>query len=270
MKYNIHPQEQFYFRFMAIVSLFIYALLLIKMPVVTIVAYIAAIAVLRKIGSLLFIGYIKGNAIKVTEKQFSDVYRVLENHCKALEMTEVPHMYLLQGNGILNAFATRVSGRNFVVIHSDIFELAYQEGMDAVSFIIGHELGHIKRNHLDFKKSLLIFPARMLPFLGNAYSRACEYTCDNIGYSLCPQGVSQGILILAAGKKLYKKVNCNELINNFDKEPKFAINFAEMFSTHPLLIKRVKNIDQLNSENPATQDPYISPKVDFTRSEIQQ
>lgn len=269
MKYQVNQKEQSYFNVLAIISIVLYALLLIKIPLKTILTYVVVIAVLKKIGSLLFMGYIKGNAIKVTEKQFSDVYQVLKSHCKELEMDEVPELYLLQGNGILNAFVTRLSGRNFMVINSDIFELAYQEGMDAVSFIIGHELGHIKRNHLDFKKSLLIFPARMLPFLGNAYSRACEYTCDNIGYSLCPQGVSQGLLILAAGKKLYKKVNCTELINNFDKEPKFAINFTEAFSTHPILIKRVKNIEQLHNDNPITQNPFISPKVDFTRSEIQ-
>jgi len=82
-------------------------------------------------------------------------------------------MYVLQGDGVLNAFATRFARKNFVVIYSDIFEMAYQEEKDAVSFIIGHELGHLKRRHVSNWRLFLTLPARFIPLLYKAYSRAC-------------------------------------------------------------------------------------------------
>ena len=161
--------------------------------------------------------------------------------------------------------------RNFVVIHSDVLEAAYEEGMDAVSFIIGHELGHIQRNHVGFFKSLLIWPASWIPLLGLAYSRSCEYTCDNIGYHLCPDGAINGILILALGKKLYKKVVTRELMSTFEKESGFAVSFDEIFSTHPALIKRIAVINQLNYSNSIKENPaFISPKIDINNKETWQ
>ncbi|MBM7870707.1 beta-lactamase regulating signal transducer with metallopeptidase domain [Clostridium pascui] len=50
--------------------------------------------------------------------------------------------------------------------------------------IIAHELAHIKRNHII--KQTLILPAMWIPFLGETYSKSCEYTCDRMAanYSL--------------------------------------------------------------------------------------
>jgi Zn-dependent protease with chaperone function len=157
-------------------------------------------------------------------------------------------LYLLQGGGMLNAFAMRFVGRNYVVLYSDVLEAAYHEGMPAVEFILGHELGHIKRNHVGLLKMILLFPGHLIPFLGSDYSRACEYTCDNIGYHLSPEGAVKGLLILAAGKKLYKKVDVDALLDNAGNEPLLAQWVAEIFSTHPHLIKRVRNLNQIHNE----------------------
>ena len=182
-------------------------------------------------------------------------------------------MYVLQGNGVLNAFATRFARKNFVILYSSVFEMAYEEGMDAVSFIIGHELGHIKRKHVSFTKSILRFPSLFVPFLNSAYSRACEYTCDNIGCNLAPKGAIQGLLILAAGKKLYKKINISNFINNAEDHSGFAFWFAEALSTHPHMVKRIDvlnrlnlNVNDLDSDSPE----FISPKIDLKNAEIQQ
>lgn len=138
---------------------------------------------------------------------------------------------------MLNAFATRFFGRNFIVLYSDILETAYEKGNKALEFVIAHEFGHIKRNHIT--KQLLTFPSRIIPFLNPAYSRACEYTCDNIGYSLCPEGAENGMLVLAAGKRLYSKVNKDEFVNSSNMEFGFWKWFAEIISSHPNLPKRI-------------------------------
>lgn len=270
MKFEVHFKEKVYFGIMACISIIIYLFVLSFITLSMLVFYTCLGLVVKKITSLFFIGRIKGNSIKLNQNQFADVYAVLKSHCKALEMDRIPEIYVLQGDGVLNAFATRASGRDFIVMYSDVLEAAYQEGMDAVSFIMGHELGHIKRKHLSFVTSVFTFPASFVPLLSTAYSRSCEYTCDAIGYSLCSQGAAQGLLVLAAGKQLHKKVNIKELLITFETESKFAINLAELFSTHPVLAKRLKRIEQLNRENTVTKEPFVSPLFDWRSSELQQ
>lgn len=276
MNFKINNKEKLYLVFMSIVSILLYGLLFYHLknssPIAITYSYIiTACFGLGMFMSLWFIGYLRGNGVKINRKQFPDVYEILESHSKKLNLKIVPDVYLVQSGGVLNAFATRFAKRDYVILNSSILELAYQEGIDAVSFIIGHELGHIKRNHMGFFKSMFLLPAKAVPFLSNAYSRACEYTCDNIGYSLCPEGALKGALILAAGKKLYNKINMNELMLNIESQKGFATTFAEVFSTHPALIKRIAVINKLDQDNlrPGT-NSFVSPKVDIQQTQASQ
>ena len=109
-----------------------------------------------------------------------------------MELNPVPAIYVLQAGGLLNAFATRFLGRSFVVIYSDVLELAYMKGEAELAFVICHELAHIKRKHLAWR--WFLYPSMLIPFLGAAYSRACEYTCDRFGAHYRPDGALGGFL----------------------------------------------------------------------------
>lgn len=200
----------------------------------------------------LLIGYIQGNAIKVGKNQFPNLHSILESQCKGLEIDNVPDMYIMQNGGILNAFATAFMGSNYIVLYSDIVEEAYQNNIDTVGFVIGHELGHIKRKHM--LKSLLLFPSIMVPFLNSAYSRACEYTCDNIGAALSPNGAKSGLLLLAAGKGIWKKVNMDKFMEQESTEGGFWCWFAEKVSSHPKLTKRLFQFNHLIVTKPLKQN----------------
>jgi len=116
-------------------------------------------------------------------------------------------------------FATKFLGRSFVVIYSDVLELAYEKGEQELAFVVCHELAHIKRKHLTWR--LFLYPAMLVPFLGSAYSRACEYTCDRFGAHFVPNGAERGLLVLAAGKQLYRTVNVQEFVQQVDGERGF-------------------------------------------------
>jgi len=277
MKFKIDPKENLYLIFMILAGISIYGIILYNLEFklgnksIIYACLIGVFAIFHLLGSLLLIGYLKGNAIKINKLQFPEIFEILESHSKKLDLKTTPEMYLLQGGGLLNAFAIKFSRRNYVVLYSDVLEIAYQEGIDAVSFIIGHELGHIKRNHTGSLKSLILLPSKFIPFLGEAYSRACEYTCDNIGYNLCPEGALKGALVLAAGKKLYKKIDIRTLLLNVTDDSNFVISFAEVFSTHPALIKRIATINRLNHENLTPEaHAFFSPNIDIKQSEINQ
>lgn len=246
LNYEVNPKENLYFSIMLLFSIAIYMLIAISIinvrgaaatGLIIFYGVLIAIYVLFKTG--IMIGHIKGNGIRITKNQFPEIYVILEKQCEQLNI-KIPPVYIMQNGGILNAFATKFIGRNYVVINSEIFDLAFQEGINELSFVIAHELGHIKRNHIS--KRLWLFPSIIIPFLYSAYSRACEYTCDNIGKALSPNGATLGLLILASGKVGYKKVNIDEYINSYKNEKGFWVWFAEKVSTHPNLPKRIENI----------------------------
>lgn len=255
--YKIEPKENIYFTLKVISGLVGYWLfyVIIKLifsnenylTFVPLLVYIPIIIAFLFLRLGLLIGYLKGNSVKVTDKQFSDINEIVKEQSEKLEIQNVPDVYILQNGGLLNAFATRFIGNNYIVLYSDILDEAYENNYDSLEFIIGHELGHIKRKHM--VKSLIFFPSFIIPFLNSAYSRACEYTCDSIGSSLKPTGAQPGILILAAGKKIWEKVNIDEFIKQEKSEIGFWSWFAEKVSTHPKMTKRIMRFNQLNIVN---------------------
>ncbi len=93
------------------------------------------------------IAWIKGTAVKVTPTQLPELHARFKACCGYLGIEKEPEIYLLHGDGIFNAFATRFFGRDFVVLLSDVVD-AMEAQPDGINFYIGHELGHIRRGHL--------------------------------------------------------------------------------------------------------------------------
>lgn len=241
----VHPKEKIYFAVCIIVSLAIYAalamIILSGSPIAgPVIFYLVLIILGVFIAHGLFLGQVRGNGVRVSHRQFPELMTMAEEHSRRLNM-ETPDIFVLQAGGILNAFATRFLGRNFVILYSDVLALATQKGERAVSFVLAHELGHVKRKHMT--RRALLYPAMVFPFLGGAYSRACEYTCDRFGNALQPDGSVDGLLVLAAGRDLYTQVNSAEYSNQRETETGFFVAFSEILSSHPNLPKRVAALD---------------------------
>lgn len=265
LKFEINKKENLYFGLKVIFAIIGYFLMfyLIKIMLtseksamfIPFIFYVVLIILYLFFRLGLLIGYIKGNAIKVTKSQFQNLHSVLLAQCKTLEIDNVPDMYIMQNGGILNAFATAFMGSNYIVLYSEIAEEAYQDNIETVEFIIGHELGHIKRKHM--LKTLLLFPSFIVPFLNSAYSRACEYTCDSIGASLSPNGVKPGLILLASGKNIWKWVNIEKFIEQESTESGFWFWFAEKSSSHPRLTKRVIQFNHIAIAKPKILEPIF-------------
>jgi Zn-dependent protease with chaperone function len=184
-----------------------------------------------------FVGYLRGNGVRVTARQFPVIHALVERHAVALGLEPAPPVYVLQAGGVLNAFATRFFSREFVVLYSDVVSLAQERGEDALGFVVAHELAHIRRGHL--KHRWIKLPGHFVPYLGKAYSRACEYTCDRFSAESGPAGAIDGLLVLAAGTSLYRNVDAEVYAAQVDTEAGFWVWRAEIASTHPRLPKRV-------------------------------
>src|ERR671920_303076 len=89
----------------------------------------------------------RGSAVGASPPQFPDIYSLKEDFARRMGLRRDPEIYLTSGNGTLNAFAASTAGYDFVVIHSELFSNTYEKNKEALSFIIGHELGHLRLGH---------------------------------------------------------------------------------------------------------------------------
>jgi Zn-dependent protease with chaperone function len=187
---------------------------------------------------LSLIAHIRGSSIKLGPQQMPHIHaRVLEL-ARRIGMERVPDVYLLQSGGVLNAFATRFMRARFVVLYSELVK-ACGDNTDALDFIIAHELGHIHRGHLSWR--WLLAPALFVPFLGTAYSRACEYTCDRYGFQASSDSNRSlgGLCILAAGPQFVSMVDWRQFAEqDRDLETAF-MKLGGWFATHPPLALRL-------------------------------
>lgn len=244
----VNPKERLYYALLVVASLALYALLGVSLlgamatpETGAVIGVFALYAGLFGLGFFLLhavmIGRIRGNGVRVTARQFPALHRQVADHAARLGMPAAPDVFIMQEGGALNAFATRFFGRDFVVVYSDVLALAESQGEAAVGFIVAHELAHLARGHLRLR--WLTMPGRLVPYLGAAWSRACEYTCDRFGAHCQPDGAVDGLLALAAGPALFRQVDAREYARQVETEGGFWVKRAELMSTHPRLPKRV-------------------------------
>lgn len=190
-----------------------------------------------------FISYVKGTGVKVSQEQLPDLYEALIKCCDKLEIkaSDRPELYVLNSDGILNALATKFLSRKYVVLYSSVVD-ALEARPSALRFYIGHELGHIKRGHLNWTTFLL--PAAWLPLIGAAYSRAREYTCDLHGTACCDtkEDAVFAIGALAAGSHAWKRINYNQYMQQASETGSFWMSFHELTGAYPWLTKRTRHV----------------------------
>ncbi|WP_305879916.1 M48 family metalloprotease [Simiduia sp. 21SJ11W-1] len=174
-------------------------------------------------------------------QQFPELYAQYQHCCEKLEIKEAPELYILNSDGMLNALATRFLRQQYVVLYSGIVD-ALKKYPDGLNFYLGHELGHIKRGHLNW--ATLIWPARLLPLLGAAYSRAREYTCDLHGLACCnqPKDAAFAMAVLATGQDHWNKLNIQAYMQQNTKPQGFWMSFHEYTNDYPWLSKRMQHL----------------------------
>lgn len=188
------------------------------------------------------ISHIKGNGVELSEFQFPDLHAQFIECCDRLQLTKRPRVFILCGDGGLNAFATKFLGSQYVVLTSDVVD-AMSKHADGVRFYIGHELGHLRMKHLHIGQ-LLRWPVLWLPLLGAAYSRARETTCDRHGLacSSSPEGAARALAALSAGSKRWETLDVKTYLDQAKQSSGFWMSFHELTAGYPWLTKRAARV----------------------------
>lgn len=133
-----------------------------------------------------------GSNLKVTSKNYLKIYEYLQYACQILDLPKVPEMYIEWGYNI-NAF-TVGSENPIIVLNSGLIDLCDD---DEIMFVIGHECGHIKSNHMLYHMMAQVINICIdfIPF-GNIaaaplqyalyyWDRMSEFTADRAGLLCC-------------------------------------------------------------------------------------
>jgi len=200
-----------------------------------------------------------GNAVEITQKQFGDIYQTGARAASNLCMP-VPRMFVLQ-NPTMNAATYGVDEQNFVMLTSALIDSLMPEEL---AFTLGHELGHIKSNHVLYLNAAHWAISGAMALLGmivagpiglimgpafrvalNEWSKKAEYTADRAGL-IASRDLNSSILSLVkitlGSRSLIDKVDLEAFLEQMEERAAQEYGFVEMFQSHPFMPKRVKEI----------------------------
>jgi Zn-dependent protease with chaperone function/competence protein ComGC len=231
-------KEGTYYAFVLVISLLFW--LAITVSIIGLF-YAAFIGFFIWLGNGLLVAHLRSEAVRVDERQLAALDAGFRHVCQQLGVTQPPSIYVVQAGGMLNAFATRFSGRDFVVVYSDLLE-ALGPSSAEMKFILGHELGHIKSRHI--LKQIFLGPGMLFPLVGPAYRRAWETSCDRYG-AFAAQDVEaslRAMMTLSGGKEHGRTLSADAFASQHVDERGFFVSLHELTASYPTLSRRVSDL----------------------------
>ena len=194
------------------------------------------------IAKILTRAYIYGHFVLVGPEQFPDIHQMVVDGAANVRLPEAPKTFIYNSNGVINAFALRLMGGRYIWLTSALVDA---DNDAQLRFVIGHELGHHAAGHLDWRMMLLRLPGWVVPFLGAAYSRSREYTCDRVGAYLAQdlEAARSALQVLACGSiRLNAAMNTQAFEAQEAMVPRVAGLIVHIFSFYPRLSRRVEEV----------------------------
>ena len=244
----VYPRERTLATLTLILGLLIWLLLIAGTFGVALLILLAGF-VAHLFAQSALIARIKGNGVELSEAQFPDLYAHFSACCERLKIAKRPQVYIVNGNGALNAFATQFLGLQYVVLLSDVID-AMDRHAEGVRFYIGHELGHLRLRHIS--GHLLRWPVLWLPLIGAAYARAKETSCDRHGLACCssPASAAHALAALSSGAKRWAKLDPAAYIRQANESSGFWMSFHELVAGYPWLTKRFARLMNIRANLP--------------------
>ena len=206
-----------------------------------------------------------GSAIKINERNFPDISAYLEQACVTLDVKSVPPLYA-EWNYSINGGVVGVE-KPMININSGCIDLLSEEEL---IFLLGHEMGHIKCNHVLYHQM-----AQIMPIIGGIigdltlgiggilatglelallnWYRMSEFSSDRAGLLAC-QDIDVAVKVLSkmAGTpgKYFDSINTEDFLDqarefegfDYDKLDKIAKAVSIMGSTHPWTVMRASEL----------------------------
>ena len=111
--------------------------------------------------------------------------------------------------------------------------------MDALAFVIAHEMAHIYYKHATLHYNLSILFSNVIPVLGTTASRAREYSCDRLAQRLTGTDGLDAMLVLVIDRHLYKMVDKEDYVEEMKTQKGFFVWIFNLLADHPVMSKRI-------------------------------
>lgn len=257
-----HPKEKLYGLLTKLIGSFAWLVIACSLVVTSALFVVAFYALIIWFFSYIFkslvSAYMMGHHVLVSEKQFPHVHKMVAESAKKLGLRETPQAFVYNSAGVMNAMAPTLVGRTrYIWLTSALIDADSDE---QVRFVIGHELGHHVAGHLDKALNLLRLPGLLIPFLGQAYLRARELTCDRVGLFVCGDMTASrtALQMLACGSaKLNKQMNPDAFEEQEKMVPAIAGFFLKIVSCYPRHTRRVAALGEWKNALNDMQPPNI-------------
>lgn len=180
-------------------------------------------------------------SVRITKNTYPEIYAIVEEYAQKLGMKRVPKVYMVQGNGVLNAFSSFIPFRQYIEIYADLLEVGYREyhDMDTIRFVIAHEMGHIYYKHATMHYYYAMLFSNVIPVLSQTASRTREYSCDRLAQLLSGSDGIDAMMALTAGIHLYKQVDKEDYIEHAKSVKGLFVFCYNLVCDHPIMTKRV-------------------------------
>lgn len=210
----------------------------------TILLFLLPVAISLFIAERVFRVALFGDSVRVSEKQFPEIQTIVRQCAGDMGLQQVPQVFVVNSSGIVNAVAIKFLKTRYVMLYSHLVDV-----MDAkkLGMIIAHELAHHAAGHTNFLINLILKPSYFVPFLGAAYSRACELTADRIAAAWLrdPDASKSALVALACGSMRFTpRVDVTAFREQEALVPPIIGFLVNLFATHPRTTRRVIEIDE--------------------------
>lgn len=238
---------------------------MLAFTLLAVAAVIVLTATATLCGGLLFIGLFLLISYSATRSHHEELMRQaqrisgetapdLTHHVMICRQRLQPgdlQVYLVRSRE-LNAYTFGLSTPKVVVLYSSLLQILDE---DELRFVIGHEMGHVRLGHT-WLNSLVggmagipssIFVTTFLALIFRSWSRACEYSADRAGLLACgsPEKAISALVKLVAPRADLTHTEMTRALAHLDAEDDDPGNvLGEFFATHPLTIRRVKELQR--------------------------
>ena len=202
------------------------------------------------------------NSIRVGPDQFPDLYKIFTRVVTRLGLSKVPPLYLARGS--INAFTGGVE-EPFVVLHAGAVSTLSPPELE---FVIGHELGHIKFDHVLFHmiarmamtQGFILSPnailgqllTRGMQMMIMEWSQKAELSCDRAGLLACQDpSAAMRLLLRFAGapEDRLEDFNIDAYLAQYETyrqaaDGRIGKMFDGLNKSHPWIITRIRSLQE--------------------------
>lgn len=195
-------------------------------------------------------GKVSSHDVEFRSDEMSEIGEICDKFSKELNLDYTPRAYFYTySKSKIEALGVEIKSSLHIRMNANMAKSIYE--MDnynkALEFFVAKELAHIYLGHTKASRVFLTFTGRIVPALGELYSRVCNYSADNVAAALVGEGASEALAMSEVKPKNTGFLNTKKLFRSqskdLSKSEKFGVWYSNLFSHESPPSYRIEAID---------------------------